>query len=143
MAISAVSSVSTPGVLVTIIPLVGGGLDVDMFEADAEIGDHLEAFGRGGEKFGVEPVIDRGYQHVAGLGRRQQPVARHRRHFEPQPGVEQFAHRVSTGSGNLTVRTTLSFCALICAFISFPRALCPRSPRRPCAAVRPENFRRG
>ena len=42
MVMSAVSSVSTAGVLVTVMPRLKRGGDVDMVEAVAEIGDQLE-----------------------------------------------------------------------------------------------------
>ena len=42
MVMSAVSSVSTPGVLVTVMPRWTRGRDVDIVDAVAEIGDQLE-----------------------------------------------------------------------------------------------------
>ena len=42
MVMSAVSSVSTPGVLVTVMPRCSGRGDVDIVDAVAEIGDQLE-----------------------------------------------------------------------------------------------------
>ena len=42
MVMSAVSSVRTPGVLVTVMPRLTRGRDVDMVDAVAEIGDQLE-----------------------------------------------------------------------------------------------------
>ena len=42
MVMSAVSSVSTPGVLVTMMPRVARGIEVDVVHAVAEIGDQFE-----------------------------------------------------------------------------------------------------
>ena len=69
MVMSAVSSVSTPGVLVTVMPRCSGGGDVDIVDAVAEIGDQLELLAGLAEHRGVDPVGDGRHQHVGGLHR--------------------------------------------------------------------------
>ena len=46
MVMSAVSSVRTPGVLVTVMPRSCAGVDIDIVDAVAEIGDQLEVAAR-------------------------------------------------------------------------------------------------
>ena len=92
MVMSAVSSVSTPGVLVTVMPLRVRGLDVDIVDAGAEIGDQLQlAVGLLGDQ-GVDAVGDGGDQHVGGAHGLGQLRRRHRLVVQVQPRVEQFAH---------------------------------------------------
>jgi hypothetical protein len=92
MVMSAVSSVRTPGVLVTRMPLSVAGLDVDIVDAGAEIGDQLELRAGLGDQDGVDTVGDGGNQDLGGghgLGQRRRV---HRRVVQVQPRVEQFAH---------------------------------------------------
>ena len=49
MVMSAVSSVRTPGVLVTVMPRCARGLEIDVVDAGAEIGDQLQARSRLGQ----------------------------------------------------------------------------------------------
>ena len=48
MVMSAVSSVSTPGVLVTVMPRLRARVEVDVVDAGAEIGDQLQLAARPG-----------------------------------------------------------------------------------------------
>ena len=71
---SAVVSVSTPGVLVTTMPALRGRLDVDVVVADAEVAEEP------GTKLAVRRVggqlVGDGREHDVGLGQRgPQPVA--------------------------------------------------------------------
>ena len=52
------------GVLVTVSPGGVGRLDVDIVEAIAELGDELHALGQPRDQLGIDPVGDRGDQHV-------------------------------------------------------------------------------
>jgi hypothetical protein len=64
MVMSAVSSVSTPGVLVTVMPRAGGVVDVDIVDAVAEIGDQLQLLAGLRSMRLVDPVGDGRHQHV-------------------------------------------------------------------------------
>ncbi len=68
MVMSAVSSVSTPGVLVTVMPRCSAVVDVDIVDAVAEIGDQLELVAGLAEHRGVDAVGDGRHQHVGDLG---------------------------------------------------------------------------
>ena len=72
MVMSAVSSVSTFGVLVTVMPRLRGGLDVDLVDAVAEIGDQLEVVAGLRDQRGVDAVGDGRHQHVGFLDRGHQ-----------------------------------------------------------------------
>jgi hypothetical protein len=74
MAMSAVSSARTPGVLEDDDLARSGRADVDMVGARAEIGDQLQVRAGGGDHLGVDPVGDGRHQHI-GAGR-QRPSAR-------------------------------------------------------------------
>ena len=89
---SAVSSVSTPGVLVTVMPAGVGGGDVDVVDAGAEVGDQLQLLAGRGDDAGVDAVGDGRHQHVGARHRRGQARRRQRRVVEIELGVEQLAH---------------------------------------------------
>ena len=69
MVMSAVSSVSTPGVLVTVMPRCERGRHVDVVDAVAEIGDQLEIGPALREHLGIDAVGHRRHQHVGALHR--------------------------------------------------------------------------
>ena len=71
---SAVASVSTSGVLETAMPAGLGGLDVDVVEADAEVGHQLGPARLGGEHLGGDLVGHGGEQRVRAAQRFLQAV---------------------------------------------------------------------
>ena len=66
---SAVSSVRTPGVLVTVMPRRSARGDVDMVDAVAEIGDQLHLLAGLGDHAGIDLVGDGRHEDV-GLAHR-------------------------------------------------------------------------
>ena len=70
----------------------GGGGDIDVVDAGAEIGDQLKPVARLGDHLRVDAVGDGGHQHVGPRHRRGQGVGRHRRVVGIELGVEQLAH---------------------------------------------------
>ena len=101
MVMSAVSSVRTPGVLVTVMPRLKRGGDVDIVDAVAEIGDQLELVAGLGEHRGVDAVGDGRHQHVGGLHGLGQLGLGHRLVVEIEARVEQFAHAGLDAVGQL------------------------------------------
>ena len=69
MVMSAVSSVRTPGVLVTVMPRCHRRFHVDIVDAGAEIGNQLQLFARLHENGLVDAVGHRGHQDIGGLHR--------------------------------------------------------------------------
>ena len=92
MVMSAVSSVSTPGVLVTVMPRASAAWHVDIVDAVAEIGDQLQVRPGLGEERGVDLVGHGRHQHVGGLHRLDQLGRRQRLVVDVEPGVEELAH---------------------------------------------------
>jgi hypothetical protein len=110
---SAVSSVSTPGVLVTMMPGVGGG-HVDVVDAGAEVGDQLQLLARLRDQLGVDLVGDGRAQHVA---RPTASISCSRLigssvRFSSVSNSSRI--RVSTGSGSLRVTMTFGLRAAMC-----------------------------
>ena len=102
MVMSAVSSVSTPGVLVTVMPRCDARVvDVDIVDAVAEIGDQLELLAGLAEHRGVDAVGDGRHQHVGGLHRLGELGLAHRLVVEIEPRVEQLAHAGLDAVGQL------------------------------------------
>ena len=89
---SAVSSVRTPGVLVTVMPRCSGGRHVDIVDAVAEIGDELQllaGLARGVRRRSDRSRSERSRRRPHGLG--ELDLA-HRLVVEIEPCVEQLAH---------------------------------------------------
>ena len=89
---SAVSSVRTPGVLVTVMPRRERRRDVDMVDAVAEIGDQLHLLAGLGDHAGVDLVGDGRHQDVGLADRLDEVALAHRLVFDVEARVEQFAH---------------------------------------------------
>ena len=93
MVMSAVSSVSTPGVLVTVMPRLRRRLDIDIVDAGAEIGDQLELLGPAWSMHrAVDAVGDGRHQHVRLLDGVDQLGLAHRPVVDVEARVEQLAH---------------------------------------------------
>ena len=92
MVMSAVSSVSTPGVLVTMMPRLARGRDVDIVHPGAEIGDQLQVRAGLGDQAGIDMVGDGGNQHSAVAMASASCAPGHGRVVQVQAGVEQLAH---------------------------------------------------
>ena len=89
---SAVSSVSTPGVLVTTILRAAAASQIDMIYADAEISDQLHGAGKPGQEIGVDSVRHGRNENVGFLGCGGDLVGSHGPVVRVEPGVEQFHH---------------------------------------------------
>ena len=70
----------------------GGGGDVDVVDAIAEIGDQLHLLAGKANQLRVDAVGDGRNQHVGGGERSCEFAPRHRLVVDVEPGVEQFAH---------------------------------------------------
>ena len=92
MVMSAVSSVSTFGVLVTVMPFLAAAATSICVDAIAEIGDQLEVRPGLGDQRRVDAVGDGRHQHVGLLDGGDQLGLAHRAVVEVQPRVEQLAH---------------------------------------------------
>ena len=93
MVMSAVSSVSTPGVLVTVMPRSRRRVDVDIVDAGAEIGDQLELRRRPGETPRVSMrSVTVGTSTSAVLDGLDQLGLAHRLVVGVEARVEQLAH---------------------------------------------------
>ena len=101
MVMSAVSSVRTPGVLVTVMPRCARRREVDVVDAGAEIGDELEPLARMAQHRGIDAVGNGGDQHVGLLGGLDELGLAHRLVVEIEPRVEQFAHARFDALGQL------------------------------------------
>jgi hypothetical protein len=88
---SAVSSVKTPGVLVTMILRARGG-QVDMLDPRAEIGDQAQIGASLGDHVGVDPVGDRGDEDMGFAHGLDQGVVRHRAILGIEGHLEQLGH---------------------------------------------------
>ena len=73
-------------------PALASGLQVDMAEAGAVIGDQAEAIRRFGNQIRGDPVGHCGHQYVAIRDRRGQLLAAQRRIVGAQRDIEQFRH---------------------------------------------------
>ena len=104
-AMSAVASVSTPGVLPTRDAARGGGGHVDVVEADREVADDLEPR-RGVEQRGVDPVGQQRHQAVAVGDLLPQHLVRRRQRLGPDLGVAVLLDLVQPGFGNRRVTNT-------------------------------------
>ena len=93
---SAVSSVRTPGVLVTVMPRDSAAWHVDMVDAVAEIGDQLEVRPGLGEEIGVDLVGHGRHQHVGALAP-PRPA---------RPGDSGLSSRLSRVSNNSRMRVS-------------------------------------
>ena len=93
MVMSAVSSVSTFGVLVTVMPRACAAVDVDIVDAVAEIRDQLQlAVGLLEQISAVISSVTVGTSTSAVRTASAICAGVHRRIVEIEPGVEQFAH---------------------------------------------------
>ena len=96
---SAVASVSTPGVLPTAIPALGGGRNVDVVEADGVVADHPQT-GCGIQQGGVDPFGQQREQSLAIGHLPPQHVGRRWQRFGPDVGVAVVAHPFQSGGGD-------------------------------------------
>ena len=92
MVMSAVSSVSTPGVLVTVMPRCTRGRHVDVVDAVAEIGDQLELLAGLAQHRPVDVVGYGRHDHVGDLGGLDELRLAHRLVVGIEPRIEQLAH---------------------------------------------------
>ena len=92
MVMSAVSSVRTPGVLVTVMPLSVAALTSILSTPGAEIGDQLEIGARLGDQGGVDAVGDGGHQHIGRGHGFCKLCSRHRHIVMVEARIEQLAH---------------------------------------------------
>jgi len=112
MVMSAVSSVRTPGVLVTMTPRACAAGTSMLVDAVAEIGDHLRRSPALASSVASMRSVTVGYQHVGGFHGIGEFRLAHRLVVEVEVGVEQLPHAGSTRSGSLRVITTRGFLAL-------------------------------
>ena len=96
---SAVASVSTPGVLPTQTPRAVQAGDVDVVEADREVAHDLQPRG-GVEQSGVDAVGQERHEAVAVLHPRPQLVVRRRELIGPEIDVARGADGVQAFLGN-------------------------------------------
>ncbi len=92
MVMSAVSSVSTFGVLVTVMPFLAAAATSMLSTPLPKLAISLRFVAGLGDQRRVDPVGDGRHQHVGFLDRRDQLRLRHRPVVDIQPRVEQFAH---------------------------------------------------
>ena len=92
MVMSAVSSVSTPGVLVTVMPRASAACDVDVVDAVAEIGDQLEVRPAWASTSASIWSVTVGTSTSAVLTASSELGRRHRLVVDVEAGVEQLAH---------------------------------------------------
>ena len=71
---------------------VGGGLDVDIVHAGAEIGDQFQVGTGLGDQGRIDAVGDGGNQDIGGGDCFRQPGRAHRRIFMIEPRIKQLAH---------------------------------------------------
>ncbi len=125
---SAVSSVRTPRRVGDQDPARGGGGEVDVIDADPEIGDQPEPFGERVDDRGREPVGDRRHQDVGLGGRRDQRFGGHRLVGRVEPRLEELLETVSIACGSFRVTRTAGFGSVICPVVGsgLPRLYQPR-----------------
>ena len=92
MVMSAVSSVSTPGVLVTVMPRCSAVATSILSTPLPKLAISLQLLARLAEQRGVDPVGDGRHQHVGDLHGLGELGLAHRLVVEVEPRVEQFAH---------------------------------------------------
>ena len=109
MVMSAVSSVSTFGVLVTVMPRAWAAITSILSTPLPKLAISPQLAVGVLEILSRYLVGDGGHQHVGGPVRLGVLFRRHRRVVEIEPGVEQLAIRVSIVSGSLRVTTTRGF----------------------------------
>ena len=101
MVMSAVSSVSTPGVLVTVMPRWTAVATSILSTPLPKLAISLSCSPGLVEHRGVDPVGHGRHQHVGGFHRLGQLGLGHRLVVEVEPGVEQFAHARLDAVGQL------------------------------------------
>ena len=100
-ATSAVSSVRTPGVLVTVIPRPRRG-QVDMVDPGAERGNQLQLVAGRVDQVGIDPVGNGWNENIGLLDDSAQLFVRHRHIGLVQPCIEQLPHPRFRGVGQLS-----------------------------------------
>jgi len=122
---SAVSSVSTPGVLVTVMLRWSAVATVDMVDAVAEIGDQPQLLAGLAQHRGIDAVGHGRHQDFGRLDRLDQVGVAHRMVVDVEAGVEQLAHPRLDLVGQLARDNNERFSA-----IRHISALCQPSPSR-------------